>query len=67
MELPPALLPNPTYPFFHGYVKLHCWGSPKIEAYSQMRGVYKISPGSQPPTNKPGGLGKLKPMCHSQV
>ena len=58
MELP--VLPNPTYPFFHGY-KTTLLGASKIEACQQMRSVYKLSPGSQPPTNKPG-LGKLKPM-----
>ena len=71
MELP-ALLPNPTYPFFHGYIKLHCWGGgggggvPRLKHAHKIRSVYKISPGSQPTTNKPG-LGKLKPMCHDVV
>ena len=43
---------QPTLSFM--VTKLHCSVSPKIEACYQMRSVYKISPGSHPPTNKPG-------------
>ena len=63
MEL--SALPNPTYPFFHGYKTTLMGVSQDRRMLTNEKCVYKITPGSQPPTNKPG-LGKLKPMCMSQ-